>query len=64
MTQQPIEHAPDETVVDSYPTRAEAWGQAHVFAGMLRDRGLAKDMGVTVKQVEGAFWIVLVKRGR
>lgn len=52
-----------QTVVDSYSTNKEAWEQAHVFAQMLKDRGLASAMGVTVKAADGVWWVILIKRG-
>lgn len=49
-------------VIDSFPTDAEAWEHAHIFADMIKRQGLADSMGVTVKKAGGAFWVVLVKR--
>lgn len=61
MSEQP-EVQKTETVVDSYPTKEDAWDQALLFAQMITRKGLAKEMGVTVKQMDRAWVIVLVKR--
>lgn len=52
----------ERTVVESWDTEEEAWDNASRFAKMLKDRGLADQMGVTVKKARGVFWVILVKR--
>ena len=50
------------TVVESYDTADAAWAAAHEFAKILKAKGLAREMGVTVKKAQGVWWVILVKR--
>jgi hypothetical protein len=52
----------DSTFISSHDTQDAAWAAAHKYAKTLKGRGLAKEMGVSVEKVRGAYWVVLIKR--
>lgn len=63
MADKPASTSSKGEVVDSYPTEDEAWDVAHDCARLLKAKGLASEMGVTVRKAgRGAWWVVLVKR--